>query len=219
LLSANPLAASSHKKSAMKATVLLVLLSGFSFLSIPVFGQYNWKLTRSSDGISVYQSAAGNSEYKSVKVECTLDGNYDKLVSVITNVGHYRDWVYNNKTSELLKTTSPSDFYYYSETSLPWPMSNRDAVMHTTITRDSHDGFLKINSVTNAGLVSEKSGKVRVPRSNINWYVTAPTPGTIHIVYTFEADPGGSIPAWLVNNFADKGPLESFRKLGQLLKR
>lgn len=203
----------------MKATVLLVLLPGFSFLSIPVFGQYNWKLTRSSDGISVYQSAAGNSEYKSIKVECTLDGNYDKLVSVITNVGHYRDWVYNNKTSELLKTTSPSDFYYYSETSLPWPMSNRDAVMHTTITRDSHDGFLKINSVTNAGLVSEKSGKVRVPRSNINWYVTAPTPGTIHIVYTFEADPGGSIPAWLVNNFADKGPLESFRKLGQLLKR
>jgi hypothetical protein len=203
----------------MKATVLLVLLSGFSFLSIPVFGQYNWKLTRSSDGISVYQSAAGNSEYKSIKVVCTLDGNYDKLVSVITNVGHYRDWVYNNKTSELLKTTSPSDFYYYSETSLPWPMSNRDAVMHTTITRDSHDGFLKINSITNAGLVSEKSGKVRVPRSNINWYVTAPTPGTIHIVYTFEADPGGSIPAWLVNNFADKGPLESFRKLGQLLKR
>lgn len=203
----------------MKATVLLVLLSGFSFLSIPVFGQYNWKLTRSSDGISVYQSPAGNSEYKSVKVECTLDGNYDKLVSVITNVGHYRDWVYNNKTSELLKTTSPSDFYYYSETSLPWPMSNRDAVMHTTITRDSHDVFLKINSVTNAGLVSEKSGKVRVPRSNINWYVTAPKPGTIHIVYTFEADPGGSIPAWLVNNFADKGPLESFRKLGQLLKQ
>ena len=203
----------------MKATVLLVLLSGFSFLTIPVFGQYNWKLTRSSDGISVYQSAVSNSEYKSIKVECTLDGNYDKLVSVITNVGHYRDWVYNNKTSELLKTTSPSDFYYYSETSLPWPMSNRDAVMHTTITRDSHDGFLKINSITNAGLVSEKSGKVRVPRSNINWYVTAPTPGTIHIVYTFEADPGGSIPAWLVNNFADKGPLESFRKLGQLLKR
>ena len=203
----------------MKATVLLVLLSGFSFLSIPVFGQYNWKLTRSSDGISVYQSPASNSEYKSIKVECTLDGNYDKLVSVITNVGHYRDWVYNNKTSELLKTTSPSDFYYYSETSLPWPMSNRDAVMHTTITRDSHDGFLKINSITNAGLVSEKSGKVRVPRSNINWYVTAPTPGTIHIVYTFEADPGGSIPAWLVNNFADKGPLESFRKLGQLLKQ
>jgi hypothetical protein len=211
--------ASSHKKLAMKTTMIHVLFFGFSFLSIPAFSQYNWKLTKSSGGISVYQSPVSNSNYKSIKVECTLDGNYDKLLSVITNVNHYKDWVYNNKTAELLKTTSPSEFYYYSETSLPWPMSNRDAVIHTTITRDSHDGFLKITSVNYAGLVSEKSGKVRVPHSNISWYVTAPSSGTIHIVYTFEADPGGSIPAWLVNNFADKGPLESFKKLGQLLKQ
>ena len=219
LLRSDPLAISSHKYLTMKSTVIFLLLSSLSFLYVPVFGQYNWKLTKSSNGISVYQSAVSGSDYKSIKVECTLDGNYDKLVSVITNVNHYRDWVYNNKTTELLKTTSPSEFYYYSETSLPWPMSNRDAVMHTTITRDSHDGFLKISSVNNAGLVSEKSGKVRVAHSNINWYVTAPSPGTIHIIYTFEADPGGSIPAWLVNSFADKGPFESFRKLGQLLKQ
>ena len=152
-------------------------------------------------------------------MECTLDGNYDKLISIITNVAHYKDWVYNNKTTELLKTTNPSEFYYYTETSLPWPMSNRDAVVHTTITRDRNDAFLKINSVNHTGLVSEKSNRVRVAHSNINWHVTAPSPGTIHIVYTFEADPGGSIPAWLVNSFADKGSLESFKKLVQLLKQ
>jgi hypothetical protein len=45
-----------------------------------------------------------------------------------------------------------------------------------------------------------------------------PSAKSIHIVYTFEADPGGSIPAWMVNSFADKGPFESFKKLGQLLK-
>jgi hypothetical protein len=58
-----------------------------------------------------------------------------------------------------------------------------------------------------------------VLHSNTSWYVTAPSPGTIHIVYTFEANPGGSIPAWLVDSFADKGPFESFKKLGQLLKQ
>ena len=202
----------------MKATMIHILFFSFSFLSIPAFSQYNWKLTKSSGGIFVYQSPISNSDYKSIKVECTLDGNYDKLLSVITNVNHYKDWVYNNKTTELLKTTSPSEFYYYSETSLPWPMSNRDVVMHTTISRDSHDGFLKISSVNHSGLVSEKSGKVRVLYSSTSWYVTTPSPGTIHIVYTFAADPGGNIPAWLVNSFADKGPFESFKKLGQLLK-
>ena len=203
----------------MKAIVIHILFFSLAFLSIPAFSQYNWKLTKSSGGISVYQSPISNSDYKSIKVECTLDGNFNKLLSVITNVNHYKDWVYNNKTTELLKTAGPSEFYYYSETSLPWPMSNRDVVMHTTIERDNHDGFLKITSANHSGMVSEKSGRVRVPHTNISWYVTAPSATTIHIVYTFEADPGGSIPAWLVNSFADKGPFESFKKLGQLLKQ
>jgi hypothetical protein len=203
----------------MKITIIHLFLVAFSFGSIPAFGQYNWKLTKSSGGISVYQSAVSNSNYKSIKVECSLEGNYDKLLSIITNVSNYKNWVYNNKTAEIVKTTSPSEFYYYTETSLPWPMSNRDAVVHTIITRESHDGFLKINSVNQGGMVAEKSGKVRVPRSHISWYVTVPLPGTIHIIYIFEADPGGNIPAWLANSFADKGPFESFKKLGQLLKQ
>jgi hypothetical protein len=45
------------------------------------------------------------------------------------------------------------------------------------------------------------------------------TPRYMNIVYTFEADPGGSLPAWLVNSFADKGPYESFRKLSDILKK
>ena len=142
----------------MKATVIPLLFFASSFFyASAVFSQYNWKQTKNSEGITVFQSPVKNSAYKSIKVECTLEGNFDKLISVITNVNHYKDWVYNNKTTALLKTVSPLEFYYYSETSLPWPMSNRDAVMHTTITKDSRGVFLKINSVNHAGLVAEKS--------------------------------------------------------------
>jgi hypothetical protein len=45
-----------------------------------------------------------------------------------------------------------------------------------------------------------------------------PTSKTISIVYTFEVDPGGSLPAWLVNSFADKAPYESFKKLSEKLR-
>ena len=203
----------------MKPLISFVFLVFSFFIESTAIGQYNWKLTRNSEGISVYQSPVKNSAYKSIKVECTLEGNYEKLLAVITNVNGYTEWVYNNKTASLLKKAGPFEFYYYSETSLPWPMSNRDAVMHTTITRDSLNRFLKIHSVNDVGVVAEEPGKVRVPYSVINWYVTMPSERAIHIVYTFEADPGGSIPAWIVNGFADKGPFESFKKLGELLKQ
>jgi hypothetical protein len=44
-----------------------------------------------------------------------------------------------------------------------------------------------------------------------------PTQQTVHINYILEADPGGDIPAWLSNEFVDKGPFETFKKLGEIL--
>jgi hypothetical protein len=201
----------------MKATITILLLAA-SFVITPAFSQ-DWKLSKNKNGISVYLSSVKGSDYKIIKVECTFEGTYDKLVAILKDVSHHKDWVYNNKTAWVVKTVSPNEFYYYTETTLPWPSSNRDVVVHTTITRDSLNRFLRIRSVDHTGMVEEKSGKVRVANSDVNWVVTAPTATTIHIVYSMEADPGGSIPAWLVNSFADKGPYESFIKLQALLKK
>jgi len=195
--------------------ISFVLCSGFAF---SVKGQYDWKLTKAKDGISVYQSAVKYSNYKSIKVECTLSGNYDKLIAVLNNVGGQKDWVYHNKEAYVLKQISLHEFYYYTEASLPWPMSNRDAIVHLKMDRDSLNRFLNITSIGVPDYISEKSGKVRVTSSTIKWNVTMPTTNTIKIIYIFEADPGGSLPAWVANMFADKGPYETFKKLGEILK-
>lgn len=190
-----------------------------SVFTTAIFAQYNWKLSKEKDGIKVYQSDVQNSNYKSIKVECLLEGNFDKLMAVLNNVSHHKDWVYNNKTSNIVKRISPYEFYYYTETHLPWPMSNRDAVVHLKMNKDSLNRFLKITAVSVPNYIPEKSGKVRVPKSAVSWHVTMPTIKTINIIYIFEAEPGGSLPAWLANMFADKGPYESFKKLSEILKQ
>jgi hypothetical protein len=197
------------------STTILILLC---FFVCSAFSQSNWKLTKNKDGIQVYQRDAKGSNFKNIKVECTLTGTFDKLVAIISNVSQYKDWVYNNKSATLVKRVSSYEFYYYTETFLPWPLDNRDAVMHTRITKDSLNRFLKINSTSVTGVVPLKTDKVRITRSDINWYVTKPSANSIHIVYTFETNPGGNVPSWLVNSFADKGPFESFKALGGLLK-
>jgi len=152
-------------------------------------------------------------------VECTLQGDYDKFIAVMNDVPRYKEWVYHTKNSHVIKRISPVEFYYYTETSLPWPLSNRDAVFHSKTDRDSADRYLNIKTVTEPFLVTEKSGKVRVPYSFINWYVTRASAKTIHVTYILEINPGGSLPAWLVNMFADRGPYESFKRLGEVLKK
>jgi len=194
----------------------LVLCSGFVS---SVTGQYNWKLSKEQDGIKVYQSALPYSNYKGIKVECILEGNYDKLIAVLKNVSGQKDWVYHNQTAYIVKQVNPHELYYYTETSLPWPMSNRDAVVHMKIDKDSLNRFLNITAVSVPDYISEKSGKVRVTRSTVSWNVTMPTTNTINIIYIFEAEPGGNLPAWIANMFVDKGPYESFKKLGEILKQ
>ena len=204
----------------MKTAGIRIFFLFFSCLIISkAFSQSNWKLTKNKDGIQVYQRDAKNSNFKNIKVECTLEGNFDKLIAIINNVSHYKDWVYNNKATSLLKRVNGYEFYYYTETFLPWPLDNRDAVMHTKITKDSGNRVLRINSVAVPNYIAQKGGKVRISHSDINWNVTKISSNNIRIVYTFETDPGGNVPSWLVNSFADKGPFESFKKLGELLKQ
>jgi len=203
----------------MKLIIRIACIILFSSAALTTFSQYKWKLSKDKDGIKVYLAENPKSKFKSIKVECTLQGSFDKLIGVLTRVDHLSDWVYNTKTSYLIKKITLYDLYYYTETSIPWPMSNRDAVVHLKIIKDSLQRFVKVSAISEPLFIPERNDKVRIPRSNVYWYVTMPTKNTVSIVYTFEADPGGNLPAWVVNSFADKGPYESFKKLSELLKR
>lgn len=180
--------------------------------------QYQWKLQRSSEGIKVFVSDVAGSSFKAVKVECTFTGSYGKLISILTNVSQHNKWIYNCKTSYLLKKLGPHDIIYYSETSMPWPISNRDAVIRLEISTENLPDHLTITGKGQPKYLSEKQGKVRVPHYVANWKVTMPTPQTISITYILQIDPGG-IPPGLSNMFVDKGPFETFKNLREMLKK
>ena len=198
---------------------ILTLTIFFSQWVIPCSAQYDWKLRKNEDGIKVFRGSVPTSAFKAIKVECTLEGTISSLENVLSKVALQKEWVYHNKSAQILKKQGPGDLYYYSETVMPWPIVNRDAVVHLVITDDTvHDALTAIGTGV-PKYIPEKKNKVRVAHSLVHWYVTTPAPGKIHIVYTIEIDPGGSLPAWLVNKFADKGPYESFKNLEQLLEK
>lgn len=179
--------------------------------------QYNWKQEKDQNGIKVFSSEVANADYKAVKVECTLKGSYSKLISILCNVSHNNEWVYNSKYNTVLKKNTWQDFIYYTETHFPWPMSNRDVVIHLRVLTDSLPKFLIVTGTGEPNYIPAIGDKVRVPHYYANWKVTMPTPQTLKINYVLEADPGGSIPSWLANIFIDKGPYETFKKLSEML--
>jgi hypothetical protein len=184
---------------------------------LPVFGQKDWSLVCNENWIKIYKSDMSSSSYKRIKVECTIEGTIDKLVRVLNDVNNHKNWIYNTKDAYIVKKVNSSEYYYYTETTLPWPMQNRDAVVHIKFQRENSK-TLNIVAAGEPDYMPLVAGKVRVPKSANTWQVTVPEPNKLNIIYIFEAEPGGHIPPWLVNTFVNKGPYESFRRLAELLK-
>lgn len=189
-------------------TTSLALL--FSLIS---FGQDTWTLKTNKDGIAIYTKTIENSNYKGIRVKCSLPATLSQFVAVIMDVNTATEWLYSTKSSTLLKQISPAEVYYYSEVGLPWPLSNRDFVCHLTARQDPRTKVVTIDGPVVPDYVPQKEGIVRVTHSSGKWIITPAENNTVNIEYTLEADPGGSIPAWLVNLFVTKGPMESFKKL------
>ena len=72
---------------------------------------------------------------------------------------------------------------------------------------------MNIISVSNKNYGPPVKDLVRIPYSKGAWYVTTVSNKIIHLNYVLEVDPGGSVPAWILNLFSTKGPLETFKNL------
>jgi ribosome-associated toxin RatA of RatAB toxin-antitoxin module len=182
-------------------------------------GQNNWKLSAEKEGIKIYTSMVTDSKVKAIKVECDLNATPSQLVALVMDVNTAPDWVYHVKSAKLVKQISPAELYYYSEVSLPWPAANRDFVAHLTVTQNPDTKVVTIDGPAVPGFVPVRKGIVRIDNSIGEWIITPLAPDQLHVEYSIHVDPGGALPAWLVNIFATDAPLQIFRSLKTQLQK
>jgi hypothetical protein len=195
----------------------------FAFLMVlaqtVVFGQNTWKLNTDKDGIKVYTAEFAGSKVKAIKVETEMDASATQLVALLMDVNTSADWVYRTKSSKLIKQVSPSELYYYSEVNMPWPVANRDFVAHLTVSQNPVTKIITIDGPAVAGMVPEKKGIVRIDHSMGKWTIIPIDPDHIKVEYTLHTEPGGNLPAWMVNMFAAEGPMEVFKAIKVQLQK
>lgn len=182
-------------------------------------GQQDWTLKTNKEGIEIYTKNITNSRLKAIKVKCSLPATLSQLVAVVLDVNTGAEWVYSTKSSTLLKQVSPAELYYHSEVSIPWPFENRDFIAHLITTQNPATKVVTIDGPTVPDYVPLKKSIVRIHHSSGKWIIEPGPHNTVKIDYTLEVDPGGAIPAWLINLFATKGPFETFKNLKKQIKK
>lgn len=182
------------------------------FSTTSLFGQGPWRLIANRDEIRIFSRAVPESKIKALKVECMVEATLPQMVALILDAEAGTEWVYKTSSCVLLKKNSPADLYYYSKIDMPWPLDDRDFVAHLRAAQDPDTRAVTISGPVVPDMVAPEPGVVRVGESEGRWVLT-PLPGKVSIEYTLHTDPGGYLPAWIVNMFAAEGPMRTFQNM------
>jgi hypothetical protein len=192
----------------MKELIVILMLVNLQLTG--ALGQPGWTLAAGKGRIKVYSKTVPGSKIKALKAECVMDATMGEVLDLLMDIPATVKWMCHTKACTLLKKISDREVYYYTEVSLPWPLENRDFVTHMKITQDPFTKIVTVNAPAIPGEVPHKRGLVRISQSESVWIITPLAPNIVKLDYTLRVDPGGMIPAHVVNYFAKQAPIETF---------
>jgi hypothetical protein len=167
------------------------------------------------DGVRAYTCENEDSKFRMVKLLFEADTTPEKLAEMLRDIAGYNNWQYKTINAGILQNISDTELIYYAEFVSPWPFDNRDVIVHMRIERDSSG--MKITYKGMPDFIPEKKGITRVASSASSLDVVTTGTGRISVEFRSNVDPGGNLPAFLMNQFAVDGPFESFSELRRRL--
>ena len=177
-----------------------------------------WELKKDKNDVKVYVREAADSPIKELKMAFEVEANMNAIIALLQDVEAIPDWVYKCSEAHVVKEVSAEEEYYYNRIDFPWPMSDRDFVVRSLLTRDPSNNTMRSESWIAPDMVPEKEGVVRIKELHLWWNFIPKSNGVVHIDYYLKSNPGGYIPAWMVNMAIDQGPLQTIKRFKKALK-
>jgi hypothetical protein len=171
-----------------------------------------WSLERDRSGVKIYTRYISGWDLKQFKGIVNIRTSIKTVEKTLRNdVGRDR-WMYNTYDSKDIKKVSDNEIYCYSRVDAPWPVYDRDNVTRYTYKKIS-DTEMYVYLKNFSGILSEKSGIVRINRMEGYWHFKETSPGNVQVTQLAVAEAGGSIPAWLANSSIIDSPYHTLLNL------
>lgn len=201
----------------LRSIFLLIVLIGL--FNTPIFSQSNvgWTLKNEKDNVKVFYRKTES--VQELKLAASLRTTLPGLVDLLSEVENYPKWGYKVVEARLLKRVSDTEMFYYTRLDFPWPLADRDMVMHTILEQDPKTHQVVSNSTAVPNYLPEVPDVVRITDARTQWLLVPGKDGWVYVEYFLHTNPGGNIPDWAVNMAIDVGPRETIKSLRTLLPK
>jgi hypothetical protein len=194
------------------ALLVSALAGATARAELPPESDEAWTLRKETDQIRVYTIDQPGSSFKAFKAVGLLDAPIENLMAVMINPGSCVEWVHNCTESYAFGKGDFHDRYAYSVNDMPWPVTDRDYVLHIRTRGDRSSGEVVMNLNATPDQRAENGSRVRVDRSDTLYRFT-PEGDKTRMVWVQHTDPNGSLPGWLVNSLLVDIPVRSMEEL------
>jgi len=184
---------------------------------VPQKHAFAWQLAKEGKGITVHTREVKGSGFKEYRAVMNIKTTLSCLVALVSDILAYPSWIHTCQEGKLLKRISPKEIYAYTINNAPWPVSDRDAIVHNTITHDNEDRSVIIKIIGVPDYIPPKKGLVRVKMIDGYWRFTPVENSMVQVVYQVHNDPAGDLPPWLVNSMAVSQPYNTLANMQKMV--
>lgn len=211
--------------------VVLALFQSCSSTSKTVANEQqaeSWKMVKQaksqkSPDWTIYAHRKAGSKFKEFKIVGTINVTPEKAVQALwEKTEHSEKYLTEKDGSIKVLSKSEKEALVYSVYNLPFPFKDREMCERFLFFVDQETGIHKISWQEDWELApAPKKNAVRMPVARGSWEFIPIEAGRSSATYIVHAEPGGSIPAWMVNAAVSKGlpaELESIEKIAEKLQ-
>lgn len=156
-----------------------------------------WRPVADRDGVQVFRRA-GSGGIDALRAEGRIASPPAVLRDVLLDAGRYQEFMPYTKESRLLEARAGFRLSY-QRVSLPL-VSERDYVIALECIGLAGAAGYRLEWTARAdGRAPVRDGVVRVTRNHGEWELRSDGPSATYARYFLETDPGGSLPAFVVN--------------------
>jgi len=203
--------------------ITLILLS---LSTVTLFATEQWLLKKDEDNIQVFTKNKINSSIKQFKGITIMPHSVDQIAAVLLDASACSQWLHQCEFSSVLETLSFGHTVQYQQHDLPFPVDNRDVIFQTSLTTNpiTHSLTLTLRSnnqfcqdpLIKPCQITTNQDFIRVGVSEGIFLLEPIDPTHTRVTWQQHAEPGGSIPEWLVNSLLIDIPHFSLRDLKTL---
>lgn len=195
------------------AAITLMSVSGVSFADVSP-----WELEAHDEDkdIKVFTRSVGDSPLKEFKGVTQIKAPVSAFVAVLKDADVATDWMHNVIEFDVMESPNETESVIYTVNKTPWPVTDRDAYVRSVMTANA-DGSV-VSAISAAPEYKENNEDyIRMPKIAGAWTFAPKADGITEVTYQVHANPGGSLPTWLVNAIVVETPMNTLSNLQELV--